>query len=775
MSFDNNEFDRSGVVRKAIREGYIPIIELVGILAEDVSYINVLPILYNKVLPRLGFPRQMDFNTFGDRHHCWMTIIRRWGGMEDNPALKKRMPSIKYLNCYYRDKINNGDFIIFDRRVQLPDCINQNHFINLDEFSEYLKNIEFDFQVSIPCPEFLFLRNHYAKIDKSKKLRITNSFKQRITRKSQTEESFDAGAYFDSIHTNEKKDSSMCHRPLNRKNNPLVPIVRNKAKEKALWIKHIEPILQKHDLKNDSGDRFEYRFFEKQINEKDVFEMLRRTMWLCRDIRFPKAGVSADVTNDFFGGADDFFLEIVRRLRDSDKGEQIFIKKDGVKIDLRDTFRDFLVSLFENKTLPEFLELFQRKYPLTKTEAELILTENIKTDTLLKTNLKPLGKGNSKHDYSWLYESIERAHQTGYIELDNLVWVMAIDDSYDEIILQLLKKYQCDKRLPEERNRHDMWTRLLRRWSRVGFDEVSVMSGNRRLLPAIQLIPHYQYKTGTFIKKEPIFFDDYSGSGVSYIKLDEFKEYLTRCIKIVLPASLFTIKSDSTVAEIEKPKNQLKEPNEVNTLLKTDSERSFSLDGDFWTVRFDGKKTILKALQRVRYVISLLENPDRCFAPTMLTTLVRGDALQSNNDLSKMKTVRLEDEGLSLVDLPLDGLSKEDKDRLEDSAIKVYEEYRNKDSDKNRNNWEITKNFLSKEYGIICLEFPNGLRFKVHRKSDRQSENARSNISKNIKNCIADLKQNLPELAKHLEKYIKTGHQVRYEPEETAPPWTIRR
>jgi hypothetical protein len=189
------------------------------------------------------------------------------------------------------------------------------------------------------------------------------------------------------------------------------------------------------------------------------------------------------------------------------------------------------VSLFENKTLPEFLELFQREFPLAETEIELILTENKKTDTFLNTNLKAI-----EHRIG---ESIERAHQTGYIELNNLVWVMAFDDSYDEIILQLLKKYQCDKRLPEELNRHDMWTHLLRRWSRVGFDKLSVMPRKRGSLPAIQLIPHYQYKTGTFIKKEPEFFDDYYRSGLSYIKLEEFKEYLTSCIKIGLPAAIF--------------------------------------------------------------------------------------------------------------------------------------------------------------------------------------------------------------------------------------------
>jgi hypothetical protein len=206
---------------------------------------------------------------------------------------------------------------------------------------------------------------------------------QHLTKKKPGK-SVDAGACIDSIQSSETIDGIGAYWLWNRKNDPSIPIERDQSKEKALWIKHIEPIVQKHDLKNDNGDPFEYHFFEKPINEEGVDEMLRKTMWLCRDIRFPKAGVSADVTNDLYGGADDFFIEIVRRLRDSGEGEQKFIKKDGGKIDLRDTFRDFLVSLFKNKTLPEFLELFQREYPLAQTEIELILTEKIKTDILQK-------------------------------------------------------------------------------------------------------------------------------------------------------------------------------------------------------------------------------------------------------------------------------------------------------------------------------------------------------------------------------------------------------
>jgi hypothetical protein len=128
---------------------------------------------------------------------------------------------------------------------------------------------------------------------------------------------------------------------------------------------------------------------------------------------------------------------------------------------------------------------------------------------------------------------------------------MAIDDSYDEILPDLINKYHCTKRFPKKPTRYDFWTRLLHRWSTGAFDAVSMVGNNREMLPAIKLINHYQheYRTGTFNKKDPIFFEQ-TGTGKPFLRLDEFKEYLDDYAGIPLPCSIFPI--DNSVKESDR-------------------------------------------------------------------------------------------------------------------------------------------------------------------------------------------------------------------------------
>ena len=46
-----------------------------------------------------------------------------------------------------------GDFIKIERQAQVPEYLNLNHFINLEEFGGFLKDIEFDLNISIPFPK----------------------------------------------------------------------------------------------------------------------------------------------------------------------------------------------------------------------------------------------------------------------------------------------------------------------------------------------------------------------------------------------------------------------------------------------------------------------------------------------------------------------------------------------------------------------------------------------------------------------------------------------
>lgn len=44
------------------------------------------------------------------------------------------------------------------------------------------------------------------------------------------------------------------------------PIQRNATTEKATWDLQIAPIIRKHNLKDNTGRTFEYRYVDKEIN-----------------------------------------------------------------------------------------------------------------------------------------------------------------------------------------------------------------------------------------------------------------------------------------------------------------------------------------------------------------------------------------------------------------------------------------------------------------------------------------------------------------------------
>jgi hypothetical protein len=181
---------------------------------------------------------------------------------------------------------------------------------------------------------------------------------------------FDAGAFFNSKQTDNSKES-VSDQPDNAKESvPSTPIERDEAKERALWKKHIEPIINKHNLRTKEGKLFEYKFIPKNIYNDDVLLILRRTMCICEAIEFQEAEISDKL------GTDNFITKILCRLRDYETDlQKAYRKANGRQIDLRIIFQDFFNELFTSQTLPEFLELLSREIPTNKAETEAIQDE----------------------------------------------------------------------------------------------------------------------------------------------------------------------------------------------------------------------------------------------------------------------------------------------------------------------------------------------------------------------------------------------------------------
>ena len=100
-----------------------------------------------------------------------------------------------------------------------------------------------------------------------------------------------------------------------------------------------------------------------------------------------------------------------------------------------------------------------------------------------------------------------------------------------------------------------------------------------------------------------------------------------------------------------------------------DSSCLFSLEGDFWAINYKGVKANLKDLKRLRYIVHLIDNPNKEYYCHELSSLVNGQQPDANPYYSEMLNEELkENEGLSLGDLPIESLDREEKEKIESDS-----------------------------------------------------------------------------------------------------------
>jgi hypothetical protein len=141
-------------------------------------------------------------------------------------------------------------------------------------------------------------------------------------------------------------------------------------------------------------------------------------------------------------------------------------------------------------------------------------------------------------------EIIEDTRRNKYIALGLLPFVMAEDEQYSkDLLLELWKKYQCDRRGPKEpltetyEDRVGTWHHLFERLAFGRVQGVPIKKSSPLYLP----LYYFNDKEGALEK-----YDRTKNPGDPQVKLDDLKEYLTETIEIPLPGRLFpkTVSSD---------------------------------------------------------------------------------------------------------------------------------------------------------------------------------------------------------------------------------------
>jgi len=203
---------------------------------------------------------------------------------------------------------------------------------------------------------------------------------------------------------------------------------------------------------------------------------------------------------------------------------------------------------------------------------------------------------------------------------------------------------------------------------------------------------------------------------------------------------------------------------------------SFTLKGEFWDIRYRGEETHIRNLERIRYIIHLLDNPGVVISSHRLVSLVKGNESQPDQIFDKLSEEQLQKEGLTQDEILTNGDTKEDYEKLKNDLRRLWERcITSSDTEKARTEWENGKNIAQNEYGIIVNDSGKDLKFFKKEKLKKEVENARSNVSKQIGAAIKDFEEKLSSLAEHLKRNISRGAVCIYNTDTENPiSWNIR-
>jgi len=242
--------------------------------------------------------------------------------------------------------------------------------------------------------------------------------------------------------------------------------------------------------------------------------------------------------------------------------------------------------------------------------------------------------------------------------------------------------------------------------------------------------------------------------------------------------------------QLEPDENRHNGPNLKNERKpsETDNRHVFSLEGDIWKLIYNGDQTSLRNLERIRYIVHLIDNPNREFYSHQLTNLVKGNN-QELQDLRAINTIdpinsNDEDENKfqkTTLDDPYElDIQPKELQPIRKIAMQLWEKLNDpelsaNEKSKAQDDWAKAVNYFSSQYGIILKSKKDGIYLKVKKRLKKDYEKARTNVRKHIKNAIKDFDKKIPSLSKYLKNHIHTGNKCVYIPDpEDAFIWTVK-
>lgn len=262
--------------------------------------------------------------------------------------------------------------------------------------------------------------------------------------------------------------------------------------------------------------------------------------------------------------------------------------------------------------------------------------------------------------------------------------------------------------------------------------------------------------------------------------------FILKFLNTELPESVRTNRPSWTLYNVNETRNvpneSLTTSHSLQDAIESDHpelqkhDNALRLCGANWYIKYNGKSGTIKDSKGMRYIAFLLDKPDSKFDPLKLLSLVDGPP-ERNGKYSNMSPEQLEKEGASLLELPIEDMTQEDKNKLEDTALKLWE------SSKSGNkvdieNWGKCKRLLDREYGLFPYETKkkNELKFILKTRLRADAERERKNISRAISTAISHIKASNSDLAEFLSdaNRLHTGNYFYYKPDAVIA-WFIQK
>jgi hypothetical protein len=195
------------------------------------------------------------------------------------------------------------------------------------------------------------------------------------------------------------------------------------------------------------------------------------------------------------------------------------------------------------------------------------------------------------------------------------------------------------------------------------------------------------------------------------------------------------------------------------------SERAdfFRLEGDYWSVTFDGRTVHVRDLKGMHYVARLLADPGREHHVLDLVAAERVPGAAADAGGTPGLPLRALGDAGELIDA-----QAKDAYRRRLSEIDEDIEQAQTDGDDERvAQAQTERDFLVRE---LARAFGLGGR---ERRAASASERARAGVTPAVRHAIARIGDHDPDLGEHLNGAIRTGTYCTYLPDPRLPGWSL--